>query len=560
MIKNKLRKLLVKKMASSASERRKQSIIAGGLISSAGVFIAKFIGLFYVIPFNGMLATDANINYYGVAFTIYSYLLNISTAGFPFAVATLIARYASRGDYKTSILIRKLSTAVMAVFGFSIMVLMILFATPIASIVVSDPVDIENMRTVLIIISLALFFVPILSVMRGFYQGLKEMEVYALSQVLEQITRVAFLLGLSSFAVYVFKQDNIWAVYFGVLSTSVAAIAAIAHIKVYDRKAMKVIHKQADEQVVAHKQDKGLLLKELLFIAIPYLLSAILGYSDAIVNTAFMNNGLLAFGYSTENVTLITGAINYGIMKLLSIPMILAPGFSAAIIPYLTTALARNDQKLIRKNILECLDSVLYIAIPICFCLFIFAQPIYYVMFNVSGDKLAITSDVLRWYSIEAMLSTLGPIFTSLMMAVGLRKLNLRNLLLTVILKFMITYPLICMFGFQGAILSSMITMGIFMGLNAYAMSKRYHITWKITLRRMSVMLLGCIGIVVVGALMQVMGMRGYDVGRIQGTMELGISGFLSILVYFMITYAFHLPQTIFHIDIARIFKRGKRS
>ena len=35
--------------------KRKQSIIAGGLISSAGIFFAKFIGLFYAVPYNSML-------------------------------------------------------------------------------------------------------------------------------------------------------------------------------------------------------------------------------------------------------------------------------------------------------------------------------------------------------------------------------------------------------------------------------------------------------------------------------------------------------------------------
>ena len=58
------------------NENRKQSIIFGGLISSAGVFLSKVLGLVYVIPFN-MIAGDQNIRFYGYAYNIYSYLLNI---------------------------------------------------------------------------------------------------------------------------------------------------------------------------------------------------------------------------------------------------------------------------------------------------------------------------------------------------------------------------------------------------------------------------------------------------------------------------------------------------
>ena len=64
-----------------------------------------------------MLGTADNLAYYGVAFNIYSYLLNICTAGFPFAIATLIAKYSLEG-LSTSLLIKKLSASLMTCFGF----------------------------------------------------------------------------------------------------------------------------------------------------------------------------------------------------------------------------------------------------------------------------------------------------------------------------------------------------------------------------------------------------------------------------------------------------------
>ncbi|MEF9967081.1 MAG: oligosaccharide flippase family protein, partial [Longicatena sp.] len=231
--------------------KKTQSIIAGGLISSAGIFFAKFIGLFYAVPYNTLLATADNIAYYGVAYQIYSYLLNICIAGFPFAIATLIAKYSAKGDYQTSLLIKKLSSLLMISFGFIMMSFVIVFATPLAKLVLPDNANnINTMRMVLILISFALFFVPILSSVRGFYQGLKHMEVYALSQVLEQIARIVFLLIASAIAIYACNADNVWALYFGVISTSIAAVLAIIHIKLYDKKQMVEIKKLARNQSV----------------------------------------------------------------------------------------------------------------------------------------------------------------------------------------------------------------------------------------------------------------------------------------------------------------------
>lgn len=564
-----------------AISNRKQSIITGALISSAGIFVAKFIGLFYAVPFNTLLGNEANVAMYGVAYNIYSYLLNIFTAGFPFAVATMVAKYTSKGDYRTSLMIRKLSTLVMICFGAFAMLLVILFSSPLAKLVlptsdvgvaqaigylkpatqiVSTSADISTMRLVLILISFALFFVPVLSATRGFYQGLKEMEVYALSQVLEQIARVAFLLILSAIAIYVFHYGHVWSVYFGVISTSVAAILAFLHLKFYDRKTMPTMRKMAKEQEIVANTDRKAILQELVMIAMPYLFSAILGYSDTIVNTVFLKNGLEAHGNTGQEIVLITGCINYGVLKLMSIPMILAPGFSSAIIPHITSALAKQDYKQIRKNIRDCFDIVLYIGVPISFCLFIYAKPLYDILFPPAnpGD-LEVCAEILKWFSIEALFSTINPVITALMMAVGQRKLCIRFQVIMVSIKFILSYPMLYFFGYSGVVISSMISMGFYLIMGMYSLAHQYHVNWKYTLHKFFIIVLGCTVMFLLAWLCELIGLKGYGQGRMIGIVQLGVSGIIALGGYIVLTGIFQLPQTLFHIDLNRINKKVKR-
>lgn len=582
----------------SRDKRQKQSMIAGGLISTAGIFFAKFLGLFYAVPFNSILGGGANVAIYGVAYNIYNYVLNICLAGVPFAIATLVAKYVSREDYRTALMVKKLSTTFMFAFGALAMLFMILCAAPFAEMLlpkgavgISDQATTDNiavMRNVLMIVAIAIFFVPILSSIRGFYQGLKDMEVYALSQVLEQIARVVFLLVSSAIAVYLLGMDRTWAVYFGAFSTSVAAILAIIHIRLYDRKQMKEIKALAQTQSVAAVDDKKNLFREMIFISIPYLFVAIFGYSDSIINSFLLKGGMEAYYMShgggsevngvmmlselaSAELTMIIGSINYAVVKLMSIPMVLAPGFSSAILPHITSALVHKDYKLVQKNICECIETVLYIGLPVCFCLFVFAKPIYAILFPPSGypenvlpaaqlitdeQALDLCAQVLRWFSIEALLSTLGPIFSSLMMAVELRKLNIRNLALTVTLKFCITYPMLTYFGYPGLIFSSLISMITFFWLDGYALQRRFHIQWKQTFRRVIIMAGGLAMIVMAALLCQVIGLKGYGSGRMIGILQLGISGSLAMLAYFLFTYYFRLPQMILHIDPLRWLRR----
>lgn len=561
-------------MKNDVMMKRKQSIIVGGLISSAGIFFAKFIGLFYAIPFNSLLHTSENIAIYGVAFSIYTYVLNICTAGFPFAIATLVAKYSSRGDYQTAVLIKRLSNRLMIGLGLVAMLFMLAMATPFASMLLPEgATNMDAMRNVLILIAIALFVVPILSGMRGFYQGLKHMEVYALSQVLEQIARVAFLLIASAIAVYMFHADHVWSVYFGALSTSIAALLAILHIKLYDRKQMKEIKTYMAQQNEVVKPDRRSLYKELIYIAFPFLISALLGYCDNIINTFYLKNGLEAYyrnegAYSmraSQEVILIVGAINYGVLKLMSIPMILAPGFTSAIIPHITAALTNKQFNLVRKNIYECVEIVLYIGIPISFCLFAYAKPIYACMFPPAGSNVVSTQEaldlcanVLRWFSIDAFLGTIAPIFTTLLMAVEMRRKNLRNLAINAGIKLLITYPMLSWFGYPGMIMASILSMGTLILLSAHALSKQFGLVWSYTLRKLLVILLGIAALYGSSLVLSAIGLVGYGSGRLLGILQLGANGCLSLIVYFFVTYFFGLPQNLLHLDFHKLLHRRR--
>ena len=179
------------------SSRVKKSIILSGLVGTGGMFVAKLIGIIYAIPFSSILGSDAYMGIYGQAYNIYSYVLSVFTAGFPFAIATLVARYTVLKDARAVLLIRKCSIGMLAVLGFFGMLMMFAFSGVLAPLMVAQSVEVMSVS--LKILSLAVFLVPVLSAFRGFYQGRKEMEQYAFSQAFEQVFRVGFLLSVSCF-------------------------------------------------------------------------------------------------------------------------------------------------------------------------------------------------------------------------------------------------------------------------------------------------------------------------------------------------------------------------
>lgn len=534
---------------------RKKSLIAGALTSSAAIFISKTLGLLYIVPFTAM-AGEVNSRFYGAAYTFYDTLLNISAAGIPFAVAAMVAKYAEHKDFKTVVFIRKISMSIMLLSGFVIAVIFAGFSGPLAQLSAGSKAsvgDVAILKNTFMIVSLALVFVPFLSSFRGFYQGLKELNSYAFSQVLEQIARVTLLLGLGAICVYLLKLDGIWAVYMAVFSTSLAAIVAIVYYFFFDRKHYGTIKELAQQQSTEPK-DRKFIMKELFYFGIPYVIIAILGNSMSIVNTTFFNTAMSSSSMGKEQIDLIYGMIQVQTNKLTSIPQVLALGFSASIVPYVTISLEKRNFKELRKNILDCLDTVLYLALPLCFCLLALSKPIYYVMFG--GENYILGAEVLSWASLLALTGTFSPVCSSLMMSLRFRRQSILILLIGFAVKLITFFPLVHYTGYSGAITSSVLTSVVIVFLNLSLIRKKYNLHFRQTFKRLLVMLFALVCMNGSFVLLRWLGLDVLHSGRIVALLQLAVYGVVGLGVYFIVTSSLQLPQVIFNININQITKK----
>ena len=211
---------------------KKQSLLMGALAGSFGIFVSKLLGLFYVVPLNS-LAGESNMAFYSITYTYYDLLLKICSAGIPFAIAALVAKYLSRDDYKTVLLIKKLGASFSLALSFIVAIVFLLISSPLASAVLGSEAsasDIKALNDLFYILSLALILVPFLSALRGYYQGLKLMKEYAASQVIEQLVRVSGIIILGFICVSILHLDSIYAIYMAIFSAALGALFAIIYV------------------------------------------------------------------------------------------------------------------------------------------------------------------------------------------------------------------------------------------------------------------------------------------------------------------------------------------
>ncbi|MEG2644298.1 MAG: oligosaccharide flippase family protein, partial [Enterococcus sp.] len=154
---------------------------------------------------------------YTKGYNVYALFLMISTAGIPAAVAKQTARYNSMNEYGLSKKLLFYTLRLMTIGGIICAGIMYLGAPFLAQ---GNADLIPVMRS----LSVVLLIFPAMSVIRGFFQGNNNMKPYAISQIIEQIARVCYMLATA----YIIMQVNQGSYKTAVVQSTFAAFIGVA--------------------------------------------------------------------------------------------------------------------------------------------------------------------------------------------------------------------------------------------------------------------------------------------------------------------------------------------
>ncbi|MGX7182519.1 putative polysaccharide biosynthesis protein [Enterococcus pallens] len=234
---------------------------------TVGNIFSRLLGAVYVIPWYMWMQPhgDAANVLYGKGYNVYALFLMISTAGIPAAVAKQTARYNSMNEFKTSKRLLFYTLRIMLIGGIIFAGVMFFGAPLLAQ---GDPDLIPVMRS----LSIVLLIFPMMSVIRGFFQGNSDMKPYALSQIIEQIARVFYMLA----SAYLIMQINQGSYKTAVVhSTFAAFIGVVAAMSVLlfslfkQRTAYRELERESLDQISFSGRE---LVTQMVMQAIPFII------------------------------------------------------------------------------------------------------------------------------------------------------------------------------------------------------------------------------------------------------------------------------------------------
>ncbi|MBQ1900610.1 MAG: oligosaccharide flippase family protein [Erysipelotrichaceae bacterium] len=518
--------------------------------------MSKLLGLLYYSPLSA-IAGESNMAFYSIVYTYYDLLLQISQAGIPFAIAALVAKYYSRNDFRSVLLVKKMGTSI--VLGLSLFtgIFLLLAAEPIArqSLGVSAPAeDVNNLKIMFAILTIAVILVPLLSSFRGYIQGLKRLDLYASSQVLEQFVRVFSILIFGYLFVVILHFKNIWAIFIAIAAASLGALAALFYTKILgrqdERSVVLLAKKQKEEPLMNEKE----IVKEILLLGVPYVIISFLGTAGPLVNTTFFLDYMTKVNGPEvyESAKLSAGILQANIAKISNIPSVLALGFGSGMVPYLSESLEARDNKKITKQINQILDTVIFILVPMMMIFIFFARDIYFIMYG--NRNLDLGASLFAVSNIQIFLGTIAPIFSSMMMSLKLRKEAIITLVVSFIAKLVTFFPMVALFGAYGMIYSSGIYYLIQIVLYFLALRKNFGINVRGSTRRFIKTTVASLVMVLPAFLIHQLIPFDYT-SRIIDILIMGVLGLIMLGIYYCVTVKMHLPQKVFGIKDISIRK-----
>lgn len=168
---------------------QKQNFLGGVAVLATAAVVVKLISAVYKIPLGNIL-DDEGMGHFNMAYNVYNFLLQLSTAGFPLALSKLTSEASALGRGNQVRRQFRVALGLFFVLGLVASAIMFFWAAPLAELM-NDSLAYYPIR----VLAPAVFFVCLIGCCRGYTQGRGNMVPTAASQILEALFKL--IIGLS---------------------------------------------------------------------------------------------------------------------------------------------------------------------------------------------------------------------------------------------------------------------------------------------------------------------------------------------------------------------------
>ncbi len=412
-------------MQEEQEKTRKNSLLKGAAWIAAGGFVAKVIGALYRIPLTNLIG-GKGLGLYQMVYPVYCLLLTVSATGIPSSIAKLTAEKLREGG-DTSPLFRS-AMWLFVLIGVVGSALMAILAPYLAKAQGS-----EEVLGGYYALAPSVLLVSAISVVRGWFQGKNDMMPTAISEITEQVVKVAFGILFA----YLFQDRIATAVTFLLFAVTISELFTLFLMLAFYKR----------EKPKNQKEGGRYAMKRILRMSIPVTLSSLLLPLSSLLDSVLVPRFLAA--YESQAVTLY-GLFAGGAVTVVGLPVSICYGIAAATIPRVAQAKGGKERK---KGVVRSFWLTVLVGGVSAAGLYLFAKPAVEVVFrNLTAGEKEWLIKLLKGYSISALTLSCVQTLSACLTAQGKPQYGALSMLVGVIAKtvgycFWLKNPKISIFG-----------------------------------------------------------------------------------------------------------------
>lgn len=372
--------------------------------------ITRVVGFLFRIYVSRTIGAEA-LGQYQVSFSIFMVLLTIVSSGLPFIMSKLTAKYRTEKDVNSE---RSMVTAGVIIGLISSIILcgLVFVFLPVLRFIFAD----DKCITLLLLLLPALVFSSVYASIRGNIWGQNRYFALCLTELFEQIIRVVIFIILISGLLGTMDGAIVSAVSLSIACLLSSILVVIVHLSTggkfkfgKDKEIYKTLIKKSAP--ITGVRIAGSLIQPLIALIVPLR--------------------LVASGFTASQAMALYGVSMGMVLPFLFIPSTLIGSLSTALVPDLSSALAKNDLNYIKNRIISSIKFTIFISI-----LFI---PLYIGAGEIVGMffyKEAQSGIMLQQASWVMLPLGLTNITSSLLNSLGYEVKSMRNYILGAIVLF----------------------------------------------------------------------------------------------------------------------------
>ncbi|MDP4169013.1 MAG: polysaccharide biosynthesis protein [Bacillota bacterium] len=426
-----------------------KDLFKGAFILMAAALITKILSAVYRIPFQNIVG-DIGFYIYQQVYPFYGIAIVLATTGFPVVISKLYAEHHEKGDSEKARQLLFISYVFLQLFGLICFLFLYIGSYQIA-LWMGD----TKLVILLKVVSVVFLTFPVVSTLRGYFQGSGEMLPTALSQIVEQLIRVATIIFLA----YLFTKKG-YSLYligggamFGSITGSIVS-AILLFMFLWFRKEWKMVTFDP-LRLGGMFSGASWIFKALALQGLAICISGMMMIFIQLADSMNLYSLLLSGGLEKETAKGLKGIFDRG-QPLIQLGMVVSSSMSLSLVPLITSERLKESSDFLSDKVRLALQISIVVGAGATAGLWSIVEPTNKMLFETADG-----SSVLGVLSLVILLSSIISTITAILQGLGKLVFPALIILTGFPVKYALNMALVPPYGTMGAAIATIITLSL---------------------------------------------------------------------------------------------------